>query len=86
MKELKIAKDVIMNLLDNNMNPEDADDLIEIKKGNNKILLKRIEIMLKIFSSAIRSIENPMYYEYLKTLISIFSSAKVQLEKGDDNE
>ena len=57
MKELNIAKQIIINNLNTNITFEGLGELWEIKNGNKEILLEHIKALSNIFNKAKEQLE-----------------------------
>ena len=59
-KELDVAKSIIINLLNTNLNPDSVSSIYDIQSGNTEILLSHIDACVSIFNKAKKQLEEEM--------------------------
>lgn len=59
-KELNVAKSIIRNHLDTNLNIDSLNSIYEIDNGNKEILLAHIDAVISIFKKAKEQLEEEM--------------------------
>lgn len=59
-KELDVAKSIIRNHLDTNLNIDSMNSMYEIYNGNKELLLAHIEAIISIFKKAKEQLEEEM--------------------------
>ena len=59
-KELDIAKRIIINHLNTNLNPDSVSAIYNIQSGNKEILLSHIDACISIFNKAKKQLEEEM--------------------------
>lgn len=59
-KELDVAKSIIRNHLDTNLNIDSASSIYDIQSGNKEILLSHIDACISIFNKAKKQLEEEM--------------------------
>lgn len=57
MKELQLAKEIIVTFLEKNITPDGLYDVYEIKHGNKDILMQHLKALYGIFQKAIKQLE-----------------------------
>lgn len=59
-KELDVAKRIIINHLNTNLNPDFASSIYDIQSGNKELLLSHIDACISIFNKAKEQLEEEM--------------------------
>lgn len=59
-KELNVAKSIIRNHLDTNLNIDSLNSIYEIDNGNKELLLAHIEAIISIFKKAKEQLDEEM--------------------------
>lgn len=59
-KELDVAKSIIRNHLNTNLDPDSVSAIYNIQSGNKEILLSHIDVCISIFNKAKKQLEEEM--------------------------